>query len=99
MKTKTIEVCDALLYDVSCKRNDLADIKCGGSPILGYEFEVSADENKNEIIAHIKKCIKRYNRPFIGISTRIIKDFPVESLWSKDKIENCIKEHGVSQRY
>ena len=95
MKTKTIEVCDSILYDVSCLQNDSTDIKCGGPVVLGYEFGVSPDENKEEIINHIKKYIKKYNRPFMGISTRIIKDFPVESLWSKDGIENCIKEHDV----
>lgn len=95
MKTKTIEVCDAVLYDISCQKNDSEDIKCGGPAILGYEFGVSPDENKEDMINYIKKCIKKYNRPFIGISTRIIKKFPVESLWTKDKIDDYIKKHGV----
>ncbi len=95
MNTKKIEVCDAILYEVSCKENDSVDIRCGGPAILGYDFGVSPDENKTEIINHIKTCIKKYNRPFIGISTRVIKNFPVENLWTKDKIELCIKEHGV----
>ncbi len=83
------------MFEVSCKENDSIDIKCGGPAILGYDFGVSPDENKNEIIDHITKCIKKYNRPFMGISTRIVKNFPVESLWTKDKIEDCIKEHDV----
>ena len=94
METKTIEVCDAVLYDISCAYNDSVDIKCGGSPVLGYEFGVSPDENKDEIIKFLKGCIKKYNRPFIGISTRIIKDFPVKHLWTKEKMENCIKENA-----
>jgi hypothetical protein len=95
MITKTIEVCDAVLYDVSCKENDSCDIRCGGPAILGYEFGVSPDENKEEMINHIKTCIKKYNIPFMYISTRIIKNFPVNSLWTKESIENCIKENGI----
>ncbi len=95
MNTKKIEVCDAILYEVSCKKNDSVDIKCGGPAILGYEFCVSPDENKTQIINHIKACIKKYNRPFMRISTRVSENFPVESLWTKDKIEWCIKKYGV----
>ncbi len=95
MKTKNIEVCDAVLYEVSCKENDIVDIRCGGPRILGYDFGVSPDNDKKEMIEHIKSCIKKYNRPFMGISTRVVKNFPVENLWDKEKIETCIKKNGV----
>lgn len=90
-----IEVCDAILYDVACAENDSTDIKCGGPAILGYDFGVSQDENKKDMIKFIKDCIEKYNRPFMGISTRTVKNYPVEHLWTKDKIENCIKDYDV----
>lgn len=94
MKTKTIKVCDAIHIDISCEQNDLADIKCGGSPILGYDFYISPDEDKKDIENFIKQCIKKYNRPFIGISFNIKKDFPITNLWTKEKIEECIKQNS-----
>lgn len=90
-----IEVCDAILYDVACAENDSTDIKCGGPAILGYYFSVSTDETKEDIIKFIKNCIEKYNRPLMGISTRLVKNTPVEHLWTKDKIEKCIKEYDV----
>jgi len=95
MKTKTIEVCEAILYSVYCKDNDWADIKCGGPPTLGYDFYVSKDMSKKEMINFIKECVKKYNRPFIGIDTQKIKDFPVKKLWDKNSIEKCIRENSV----
>lgn len=95
MKTKTIEVCDAICFDVSCKENDWVDIKCGGSPILGYEFCVSPDEDIKEITKFIKTLIKKYNRPFMGISTRIIKNYPVDNLFNKEHIEQCIGNNFI----
>lgn len=95
MKTKTIEVCNAVLYNVNCEYNDSADVKCGGPPILGYEFYVSPDEDKKDMIKFIEQCIKKYDRPLIDICTRIVNDFPVEKLWNKVSIEECIKEYSV----
>jgi hypothetical protein len=95
MKTKTIEVCDAIAFYVSCKHNDSADIRCGGPALLEYDFIVSPDEDVDEMTRFIKKCIKKYNRAFIGISINSINNFPVIELWTKEAIEKCIKEHGV----
>jgi hypothetical protein len=60
MKTKIIEVCDAVVYNVSCAENDYADIRCGGPVTLGYDFIMSPDENTEEIINHIKN-VNYYN--------------------------------------
>jgi hypothetical protein len=95
MKTKTIEVCDAVYVDVSCERNDPTDIKCGGPAMLGYEFYVSPDENIFELIDFISEVIKKYHRPFIGICTGEKKDFPVNNLWTREEIENCIKKNEI----
>lgn len=97
MKTKTIEVCNALHVDVSCERNDdFNDIKCGGAPILGYDFFVSPDENRDELYAFIRKCLRAYKRPLIGINMCVCRDFPVDKLWTREMIEKCIKEHAVA---
>jgi hypothetical protein len=95
MKTKTIEVCDAKLYSISCERNDPIDIRCGGSAVLGYDFGVSPDEDEKKIIEFLKSCIKKYHRPFIGISVSIQKDFPVKHLWTKERMEECIKNNAI----
>jgi hypothetical protein len=95
MKTKSVEVCDAIHIDILCAYNDWADIKCGGSPTLGYDFIISPDENVEEMIKFIKGCLKKYGRPFEGSSHHISKDFKVKNLWTKTKIENCIKTYAV----
>ena len=95
MKTKTIEVCDAIRVDVSCERNDPVDIKGGGPAMLGYDFYVSPDENIFDLIDFIYDCIRKYKRPFIGISTGERKDFPVGNLWTREEIEKCIKENKI----
>lgn len=95
MKTKTIEVCNAVLYDISCERNDSVDIRCGGPATLGYEFYVSPDEDKEEMKKFLEACIKKYRRPFIRISTYKRKNFPVKNLWTMEKMEECIKNHAI----
>jgi len=95
MKTKTIEVCDAIHIDVSCELNDPVDVKCGGLPVLGYDFYISPDENIEEWKKFVMDCIKKYRRPFMGISTDIRKDLPVDCLWTKEMIDNCIKTHEI----
>lgn len=94
MKTKNIEVCDAVVYSIACKMNDPVDIKCGGSAVLGYDFGVSPDENEEEITKFLLECIAKYKRPLIGISNAIQKDFPIKHLWTKKRIEKCIKNNS-----
>jgi hypothetical protein len=92
MKTKTIEVCDALHVDVSCAQNDSTDIRCGGPAMLGYDFFVNPDEDRDKLYIFIKKCLKTYGRPFIGIHIDVRKDFPVDKLWTREMMAKCIKE-------
>jgi hypothetical protein len=84
-----------LHIDVSCAINDDADVKCGGAPILGYDFYINPDEDINEMCNFIKKCIKKYKRPFLKIETDIREEFPVKNLWGKEQIEECIKKYEI----
>jgi len=95
MKKKTIEVCNAIIIDVSCQLNDSTDIKCGGPPVLGYDFGVSPDEDIKKLKKKVEKWCKKYHRGFMSIRTNKYKDFPVEHLWTPEKIENCIKENAI----
>ncbi len=96
MKTRTIEVCDAIMVDITCGHNDYADIRCGGPATLGYEFYVSPDEDRNELDEFIKGCLKQFKRPFISVKYRVEKDYPVNKLWTSEKIVKCIKENAVA---
>lgn len=95
MKTKKIEVCNAVHISVNCAGNDSVDIRAGGPPMLGYDFIVSSDKNIEKTKKFIRECLKQYNRPFIGFSTRVREDFPVKHLWKKKMIKKCIEENGV----
>lgn len=95
METKQITVCDAIHIDVACEKNDWEDIKYGGSPILGYDFYISPDEDIEFIKNEIVKYIKKYNRPFISIKHSIRKNYIVEKLWTLEKIEECIKNNSI----
>lgn len=94
METKMIEVCEAVLIDVTCAHNDSVDIKAGGPLTLGYEFYViSANIDKLKIV--IKAWLKKYRRKFLYIQVRTKSEFPVKNLWTPEMIENCIKENEV----
>ena len=95
MKTKTIEVCDAIHVDIACDRNDPVDVRCGGPAILGYDFFVSPDEDVEDLKKFLRECITKYHRPFMGISTDSRKDFPIKNLWTRKKMEKCIKENSL----
>jgi len=91
MEKKTIEVCEANVFSVSCEHNDSVDIRCGGPAILGYDFGVSPDEDKDDIIKFLKETVKKHHQPCMGVSVNKQKNFPVEHLWTKEKMETCIK--------
>lgn len=90
METRNITVCDCVHMDVQCKENDAHDISCGGPQILGYDFYVSPDANVSDIKRFLEDCIKKHNRPFIGILDSIVKDYPVNDLWTKKRMADCI---------
>lgn len=92
MITKQIEVCNAIIYSVSCEENDPVDIHCGGPCTLGYDFGVSPDEDMKDIKIFLEQTIKKYEQPLMSISTYTQKDFPVKYLCTKDKMESCIKK-------
>jgi len=96
-KRKYIEVVTAIKIKVNCIQNDWADIKCGGPPILGYDFYIdgSKESNKDKYIKFIEKTLKKYNRPLIGISTHEVKDFDKRRLWNEKTIEECIKNNPL----
>jgi hypothetical protein len=95
METKTIEVCTAICYAISCEHNDSVDIRAGGPPVLGYDFYVSPDEDEEEMKRFLEGCIKKYRRPFMGISTYKRKNFPVRNLWTKKMMEECIRNNAI----
>lgn len=95
MRTKQIEVVDAIHIIVDCEENDSTDIKCGGAPILGYDFFVSPDENIEKLKEIIKETLKNNNLPLMEINVQIRKDFPVSNLWTVEKIKSYISEHHV----
>lgn len=92
MKTEQIEVCEAVVYSVSCEHNDSVDVRCGGPAILGYDFGVSPDENEEEIKQFLRETVKKNHQPFMGVSVSKQENFPVESLWTKEKMKDCIKK-------
>ena len=96
METKTIEVCDAIMVDVTCAHNDYKDIISGGPATLGYEFYVNPDEDKVELDEFIKGCLKQFDRPLISIKYDIKNDYPVKKLWTSEKMVKCIKENAVA---
>lgn len=87
-----IEVCEANVFSVSCEHNDSVDIHCGGPAILGYDFGVSPDEDKEEIKLFLRETVKKYKQPFMGVSVYKQPNFPIESLWTKEKMDACIKK-------
>lgn len=78
--------------DVNCERNDWEDIKCGGSPILGYTFYIDSDEDPDEYIEFIKKTMTELGRKkLMGINKS--KGIEVEKVWTKEMIKKCIKDY------
>jgi hypothetical protein len=94
MKTRSIIVCDALQIDIGCELNDSVDIRCGGPAVLGYDFYVSSDEDEKNLETFLKNCLRKYKRNFMSISFSIKENFPVKDLWTREKMEECIKTHG-----
>jgi len=94
MKTKSIIVCDALKIDIGCEYNDSVDIRCGGPAVLGYDFYVAPNEDERNLEMFLKNCLRKYKRNNLGIHFSIRENFPVENLWTREKMEECIKTHS-----
>ena len=73
--------------------NDWSDIKCGGSPTLGYDFYVDGEKSKNKekFEKIIKNLLKKYDRHYESINVRKIKEFREDHLWTAENIEKEIK--------
>ena len=76
---------------VNCEQNDSVDMRCGGPPVLGFDFYIDADKNIDKMINFIKSELKENCLPLMSICTE--KDAIEEKyLWTKDKISECIKK-------
>lgn len=91
MNTKTIEVCEAVVYNISCEYNDSVDIRAGGPTMLGYNFGVSPDEDEEDTKEFLRMTVRKYHQPLMSVSTSRQKDFPVKHLWTRDMMEDCIR--------
>jgi len=90
MKKVTRTLFKAKHYSVNCKRNDSVDIRCGGPPILGFDFYIDADLDEGETIAWLKQALKEANHNCMGISVR--GETEVQKLWTQEAIVKCMKE-------
>lgn len=93
MKSKNIEVFESWKVEVNCKRNDWEDIKCGGSPILGYDFYVDRDLNKEDVKKFIRETFKEFKRKHL-IGIHIVEGPDIPKLWELDKIKECIRKNN-----
>lgn len=96
MKTKTVNIVDALHIDVFVEMNDYADIKCGGPPTLGYDFYVAGDMDVDKLKKFVADTLKAHNRYYQNISIRKVSDFREDKLWTLSKIVECIKKTQVA---
>ena len=77
---------------VDCEENDSVDIRCGGPKYLGFDFYVDLDKVK-QMEKFISSCFKKYQRPVISIHN--VGESLVETLWTKEMIEECIKKYDI----
>ena len=91
---KTVKAYEAKHYSVNCKPNDSVDIKCGGPPILGFDFYVDSTKSEKIVITHIKKELKKNNLPLMSI--RVVENNRlVKTLWTNKMISEAIKKYSV----
>ena len=72
---------------VDCENNDPVDIRCGGSPILGYDFYVESSEGIEDFI---REELKQNNQPCMNVKFEEIQYST--RVWTKEMISKCIKE-------
>lgn len=90
---KVAKTFKTIKYEVNCKPNDSVDIKCGGPVSLGFDFYVDKEKPVEEIVAFIKKELKKNNLPLMSIITREYRF--VSKLWTKKDIVKCIKNDKI----
>ena len=84
---------------VDCVVNDPVDIKAGGPYYLGFDFYVKEEET-TEMINYIKEVLNENNIPLINIYNEYKTLYPMEKVWTKEKINRCIlkdKDYLISE--
>lgn len=73
---------------IDCEENDWEDMKYGGPRYLGFNFPVEDDIDKIEYEQFIREKLKQYGHGCIDIK---FIDIPKPKAWTKEEIEECIK--------
>jgi hypothetical protein len=79
-------------YVIDCERNDIVDIKCGGSPMLGFDFYVDADLSERKVISWLRLALKKAGHPCLGIGALGTREVQKKDLWTQKKIWKCMHE-------
>ena len=82
----------AIRVTIDCEENDPVDIAIGGPHYLGFDFNIDVDEYNDAFEEFIKKTLKKYKRPLMAYSTVNFSVPEKDHLWTKKKIEECIKK-------
>lgn len=91
--TRTLVVGRTISIDT--KENDRVDIRCGGPPLLGFDFTIDADEDVKEITSFIKETFSEFKKSYIRLSVSSSTcEVSRSSIWSRDKIKKCIKDYS-----
>lgn len=84
---------ECVLVKIDCVKNDPVDIRCGGPQYLGFDFYISK-KDAVEMLEFIKKSLKENNVPVIDIDIMDETELAAGYVWTKEKIEKCIKENA-----
>lgn len=87
MKSELVK-CSQLSVD--CVVNDPVDVRCGGSDILGFDFNVREEETE-EMKKFIAETLKEFDIPLLDISVVGTIDLDKNDVWTKSGIVVAIK--------
>lgn len=91
------EIKDAWHIDVFVDYNDTVDVKAGGSPTLGYDFYVDAEEfSEKKAIAMVKKCLDANKQKFQRVIARSERNYN-GILWTEKRISDCIAKNPMER--
>lgn len=76
--------------EVNCEENDPVNRRCGGPMFLGYDFYVEKKPTK-QMLSFIENEVRKNNRKFLSINFNEIQVRKDYTLWTKEKIAECIK--------